>query len=123
MRAGIAAMALLDEPAFARLDAMGEKIRAGVNAIFAELAVPGGAVGLGSLVKVHFSGRPARDYRSAHMNEAETRRVAAFSRALLNEGIIISGDGLMALSTPMMDDDLDQILSGIASALQASAVA
>jgi glutamate-1-semialdehyde 2,1-aminomutase len=121
MRAGIAAMELLDRAAFARLDAMGERMRDGINAIFRDQRVAGGAVGLGSLLRIHFSARPVRDYRSAYMTETESRRFAAFRRALLNAGVIICGNGLMALSTPMTDDDIDAVLTGISAALRVSA--
>ena len=46
MRAGIAAMELLDDAAFARLDAMGEAVRSGIDAAFKRHGVPGGTVGL-----------------------------------------------------------------------------
>ena len=81
MRAGIAAMELLDDAAFARLDAMGEAVRAGIDARFSRHGVPGGTVGLGSLLKIHFADRPVRDYRSAYLTEEEARRQAVFNRA------------------------------------------
>ncbi len=78
MRAGIAAMELLDDAAFARLDAMGEAVRAGIDTAFKRHGVPGGTVGLGSLLKIHFADRPVRDYRSAYLTEEE-RGVRRFS--------------------------------------------
>lgn len=51
MRAGLAAMELLDRNAFARLDAIGEEVRKGINDAFRRHGVPGSAVGLGSLLK------------------------------------------------------------------------
>ncbi len=106
MRAGLAAMELLDGPAFARLDAIGETVRVGINDAFRTGGVPGGAVGLGSLLKIHFTDRPVRDYRSAYPSEAEAARRAAFFSTLLNVGVLMAGYGLMALSTPMTDDDV-----------------
>src|SRR3984957_12616887 len=64
MRAGLVAMELLDEAAFARLDAIGAAVRSGIDQAFRQAGVPGGTVGLGSLLKVHFTDRPIRDYRS-----------------------------------------------------------
>ncbi len=51
MRAGLAAMELLDAAAFARLDAIGERMRASIDAAFRHHGVPGHAVGLGSLLR------------------------------------------------------------------------
>ena len=57
MRAGLtASMELLDEAAFARLDAIGKAVRSGIDEAFRKHGVPGSTVGLGSLLKVHFAG-------------------------------------------------------------------
>ena len=117
MRAGLAAMELLDEAAFARLDATGEAVRNGINDAFRNSGVPGGTVGLGSLLKIHFADRPIRDYRSAYMTATEARRQAVFNTGLLNRGILAAGYGLMALSTPMTDADVDAIVAAAAGAL------
>ena len=117
MRAGIAAMELLDQAAFARLDAMGEAVRGGINDAFRKHGVPGGTVGMGSLLKIHFADRPVRDYRSAYLTEEETRRQTIFNRGLLNRGVLAAGYGLMALSTPMSDADIDAIVGAASDAL------
>ena len=118
MRAGIAAMQLLDDAAFARLDAMGEAVRSGIDAAFRRHGVPGGTVGLGSLLKIHFTDRPVRDYRSAYPTEEEGRRQVVFSRGLLNRGVLAAGYGLMALSTPMTDADITAIIDAASGALE-----
>jgi glutamate-1-semialdehyde 2,1-aminomutase len=118
MRAGIAAMQLLDAAAFARLDAMGEAVRSGINAAFKRNGVPGGTVGLGSLLKIHFADRAVRDYRSAYLGEEEARRQAVFNLAFLNRGVLAAGNGLMALSTPMTDTDIHAIIEAASGALE-----
>ena len=123
MAGGIAAMRLLDEPAFARLDAIGERVREGINETFRRRGVAGIAVGMGSLLKVHFTDRPVRDYRSAQPTERGAGQAAAFFRALLNEGVLMAGYGLMALSTPMTDDDVSRILGAVEAATDAVATA
>jgi glutamate-1-semialdehyde 2,1-aminomutase len=117
MRAGLAAMELLDEAAFVRLDAIGAAVRSGIDQAFRHAGVPGGTVGLGSLLKVHFTDRPIRDYRSAYPAEQEVRRQAIFNRGLLNRGVLAAGYGLMALSTPMTDADIDIIVAAASEAL------
>jgi glutamate-1-semialdehyde 2,1-aminomutase len=79
--------------------------------------VPGRTVGLGSLLKVHFADRPVRDYRSAYPTEQEAQRSALFHRGLLNRGVLAAGYGLMALSTPMTDRDIDTIINAASEAL------
>lgn len=117
MRAGLASMELLDEAAFARLDSIGEAVRSGIDAAFRRTGVPGRTVGLGSLLKIHFADRPIRDYRSAHMTEQEAQRQAVFNRGLLNRGVLAAGYGLMALSMPMSDADVDTIVAAASEAL------
>jgi glutamate-1-semialdehyde 2,1-aminomutase len=117
MRAGLAAMQLLDRPAFERLDAIGQAVRDGINDAFRKAGVAGGTVGLGSLLKIHFTDRPIRDYRSAYMSDEETKRQAVFNTGLLNRGVLAAGYGLMALSTPMTDADVDAIIVAAGGAL------
>jgi glutamate-1-semialdehyde 2,1-aminomutase len=123
MRAGLAAMQLLDHAAFARLDAMGEAVRGGINDAFRRHGVPGGTVGLGSLLKIHFADRPVRDYRSAWLTGQETQRQTIFARGLLNRGVLAAGYGLMALSTPMTDADITAIVDAASGALAEIAAA
>ena len=118
MRAGIAAMRLLDEAAFARLDAIGEAVRSGIDAALRRHNVPGRTVGLGSLLKIHFADRPVRDYRSGYLTAEETKRQSVFNHALLNRGVLAAGNGLMALSTPMTDADVDAIIEAVSGALE-----
>ena len=118
MRAGIAAMELLDHAAFARLDAIGQAVRDGIDAAFRKTGVPGRTVGLGSLLKVHFTDRSIRDYRSAYLNEIETKRKSKFNAGLLNRGILAADYGLMALSLPMTDADVEMIVAAAAASLQ-----
>lgn len=117
MRAGLAAMQLLDEAAFARLDDIGQAVRSGIDEAFRRTGVPGGTVGRGSLLKIHFADRPIRDYRSAYTTEREAQRQAVFSRGLLNRGVLAAGYGLMALSTPMTDADIGKIIAAASEAL------
>lgn len=117
MRAGIAAMELLDDTAFARLDSIGDAVRSGIDQAFRKSGVPGGTVGLGSLLKIHFVDRPVRDYRSAYLTEQETKRQIMFHRAMFNRGVLAAGYGLMALSTPMTDADVEAIIAAASGAL------
>jgi len=122
MRAGLAAMQLLDEAAFKHLDALGDAVRDGINAAFRRHGVPGRAVGLGSLLKIHFAEREIRDYRSAYTTEQEAKRQAVFNSGLLNRGILAAGYGLMALSTPMSAAEADAIVAAADQSLAEVAV-
>lgn len=118
MRAGLASMQLLDEAALMRLDEIGARIRGGIDAAFLRLGLAGRTSGMGSLLRVHFTDRAIRDYRSAYAVGQEAEQLALFSRALLNHGVIASSYGLMAFSTPMQDADVEEIITAVSAALE-----
>jgi glutamate-1-semialdehyde 2,1-aminomutase len=119
MQAGHAAMALLDPTAFARLDAMGEQLREAFRRAMHDARVVGQVTGMGSLLRVHLTDRAIIDYRSAYPTPAEAERIALLHRLLLDRGVLAASYGLMALSTPMTDDDLEEIVSAFAESLRA----
>jgi glutamate-1-semialdehyde 2,1-aminomutase len=113
MRCGLAAMELLDEPAFERLNAMGELLRCKIEGIFERRDVQGGVNGRGSLLKIYFGGRSIRDYRSSRPTTGAAKQMNAFVIGLLNAGVIIASTGLIALSTPTTEDDIEFVVSAI----------
>lgn len=117
MRAGLAAMEALTPAAFAHLDALGAALRQGVNEALARHALPGQCVGAGSLLKLHFTAGPISDYRSVFPGALERQRAEMFFRGLLNRGVLGSGYGLFALSTPMTEADAAEILRAIDDSL------
>lgn len=118
MRAGLVAMQLLDEAAFERLALMGDRVRADLQASLARHHVPGSVVGRGSLLKIHFTERKVSDYRSALPKAEEAKRLATFNLGLLNRGVLSASYGLMALSTPMTDADITEIIESMDGAVE-----
>jgi glutamate-1-semialdehyde 2,1-aminomutase len=92
MRAGLAALAALDADAIARIDALGERLRAGLRAQGHELT------GRGSLLKLHAHDRPRLWWR------------------LYREGVLIAADGLMCVSTAMDEQTIDDALAAFSRA-------
>lgn len=117
MVAGHAAMEILDQAAFARLDAMGRRVRNEIGQRFARHGLAGQVTGMGSLFKLHFTPDPIRDYRSGFPDAAARKRLDVMHKALLNNGILAAGYGLFALSTPMTDGDIELIIERIDRAL------
>ena len=117
MRAGLTAMKLLDAPLFARLDSIGNQVRQGLRTSLTRHGVTGSVVGKGSLLKVHFTDRTVSDYRSALPAATEASRLATFNRGLLNRRVLAASYGLMALSTPMTDADVAEVVEAIDGAV------
>ena len=121
MRAGLATMQLLDLAAFKRLDKLGDQVRGGIGEALKGWGVAGQVVGTGSLLKVHFTDRPLRDYRSAFPSKEEAEMLGTFHSNLLNRGILAARSGMMALSTPMTDGDIAEIIEAASDAIRAVA--
>jgi len=117
MVAGLAAVKQLDHAAYERLEQMGEAVRSEANLSFKRHGVPGLAVGMGSLLKIHFTGNQIADYRSVYPTEREAEMLRTFNLTLLNTGVLAASYGLMALSTPMTDSDVHQVSAAIDTAI------
>ncbi len=88
MRAGLAAMACFDEAEVRRLNALGDRLRE-------QLSQLGHVVtGRGSLLRLH-----------------PRRPMAEQWWALYEAGVLVAGNGLMALSTPMTETAVDELVS------------
>lgn len=92
MRAGLAALEALDARAIERIDALGERLRAGLRAQRHETS------GRGSLLKLHAPDRARLWWR------------------LYREGVLIAADGLMCVSTAMDEHVIDSALAAFSRA-------
>jgi glutamate-1-semialdehyde 2,1-aminomutase len=118
MAAGLAAMGLLSEDAYARLDETGAKLRASLAACFERAGVAGGVTGMGSLFRLHGTDREVTDYRSARTTSDEAARLQRIVRRLLEHGVLISTTGLGCLSTPMGSPELESLVETFAAVLE-----
>jgi len=92
MRAGLAALRALDAPAIARIDALGERLRAGLLDLGFQVT------GRGSLLKLHHPRLPQLWWR------------------LYRQGLLVAADGLCSISTVMDDTLIEDILERFARA-------
>jgi len=120
MVAGRAAMALMDETAFADLNALGERLRSQLREAFVLANEEGQVSGEGSLFKMHLHSRPLTGYREAWARPAEQARMAAIQRQLMNAGLFVSPTGLGCLSTAMSGAELDRLSEALVEALRAT---
>jgi glutamate-1-semialdehyde 2,1-aminomutase len=117
MAAGLVAMRLLTEDAYARLDETGAKLRASLAACFEREGVAGGVTGMGSLFRLHGTDREVIDYRSARVTREEAARLQRIVRRLMEHGVLISITGLGCLSTPMGSAELESLVETFAAVL------
>ena len=65
-----------------------------------------------------FNDAPFSDYRSMPLRRREADMVYALHRYLLNHGVTIIPHGLMLLSTPMTNDDIDQTIAAMSAGMK-----
>jgi glutamate-1-semialdehyde 2,1-aminomutase len=115
--AGIVALELLTAAECDRLNALGDRLREGIRALGGELGLPVTATGVGSLLTIHLIEEPPRSYRDAQRADQEAVRLLHL--ALLNEGVFVARRGMLCVSTPMGEEEVDQALAAIRRAVLA----
>jgi len=115
MAAGIARLNALTPEAYARLDALGDRLRGGVTRLLQSTRRRGQVTGVGSLFCLHWTSGALTDYRSSRPKDTEAP-VRVFM-GLLNEGILLTQRGLGACSLAMGDEDIDRFVNALARVL------
>jgi glutamate-1-semialdehyde 2,1-aminomutase len=117
MVAGLAAMNAMPPSAFERLNALGDRLRAGGNRIFEAAGERARMGGAGSLFRINQTTDAFTEYRSWIKNQGPASRLAALHANLLDEGVIIARGGTACLSTPMGEPEIDLFLAALERAV------
>jgi glutamate-1-semialdehyde 2,1-aminomutase len=117
MAAGLATMTAMTPAAYAHLDHLGDRLRAGVTGVIDRAGIPGQVSGVGSLFCLHWTRTRLTDYRSSRTPDAATPLTAFMG--LLNEGIMLSQRGLGACSVAMTDAEIDQFCGALGRVIDA----
>jgi len=108
MAGGVATMQELTTEAYAKLDALGDRLRAGVKKVLAKSKQPAQVTGLGSLFWIHWTKKRLSDYRSSRPVDAQ-RPLRTFL-GLVNDGVLLTQRGLGCCSLAMVDADVDRFV-------------
>jgi glutamate-1-semialdehyde 2,1-aminomutase len=115
MAGGVATMELLTGDAYARLDVLGERLRAGVRSLLRRRKHPGQISGVGSLFWLHWTAKRLSDCRSAEPDDRD--KPGRVFMGLLNEGVIVSQRGLGACSLAMTEAEVDRFVEALGRVL------
>jgi glutamate-1-semialdehyde 2,1-aminomutase len=115
MAAGVATLNVLTPESYARLDALGERLRGGISRLFANTRRKGQVTGIGSLLWLHWTTETLTDYRSTRPKDPEAALRVFIG--LINEGILLTQRGLGACSLAMSDEDVDRFVNALARVL------
>lgn len=110
MAAGQAAMAALDQAAFAHLENLGNTIRGGLVAAIERHDAPFSVTGAASLLRIHPRRRAPRHFREAFLAPAGKAAMTALSRFFGHHGILLPRETCGSLSTPMTAGDARSVV-------------
>lgn len=117
--AGLATLALLDDAAYARLDELGARLADGLREAAARAGLAAQVTQVGSILNVHFTDEPVRDFDAAQRSDAAA--AAAFHVGLLNRGYFVAPRGMMTLAIVTSDEELAGLVDAAADVFAALA--
>jgi glutamate-1-semialdehyde 2,1-aminomutase len=109
MAAGVAALTeVLTADVLTATNHRGDRLRDGLDAVFADCDVPMCVTGTGSLMNVHGTGGPVRSVDDLHASDDRWKELLFFDA--LEAGFYIARRGFIALSIEVTDADVDAFL-------------
>ncbi len=119
MTAGEIAMRRLDARAIARINALGERLAEGVNAIFAKLGIRAQCLGYGSMRQIHWTDAELRNLGDARRAGEDIGELYALLQVeLMNRGVYSSNRGMLSVPTPAQESEIDLALAALEGALK-----
>ena len=114
MAAGVAVLTeMLTADVLAATHARGERLRSGLNDVFAASGMAMCVTGVGSLMNIHGCSGTVRS--AGDLAHADDRIREAFFFAMLNAGIYTARRGFIALSIEITDQDVERVLQAAAA--------
>ena len=118
MVAGLATLEQLTDDAFAHLNAMGDRLRRGLAAMFRQQQVTAQIVGVGSLFGIYFTEEPVTNYRVAARSDPSM--VSPTFLSLLEQGFFLSKTLCMnGLSLQIGPEHIDSLIEAFRKAVRA----
>lgn len=112
---GLAVLRELTPEVYTRLARLGDSLRAGLAQAFRAAGVAGCVTGVASLANIHLTPGPVRNFRDAARGPREL--FAQLHLAMLNRGVYMAPRGMMNLSVPMGEAEVDLAVSVFAESL------
>jgi glutamate-1-semialdehyde 2,1-aminomutase len=117
LAAGVAQLEQLTPEVHEHIEALGDRVRFGVNALAARLGVPLQATGLGQFFGLHWTSVPVVDIDTAFTGNPDI--IGQLALGLCNEGYLLFYFNLMGvLSLPMTEEDIDGFLVALEAAIK-----
>ena len=109
MVAGLVTLKHLTKAECDRLNALGERLKAGFQGVMDSMGLAGQVTGVGSILNVHFTKGKIRNYRDAARAD---RTLPGFVHlSMINKGIFSARRMMFSISTPMTPVEVDKAIS------------
>jgi glutamate-1-semialdehyde 2,1-aminomutase len=116
MAAGLVTLSLLTRDEIARINALGERLRVGLNDMLQSAGLSGEATGLGSLTQLHIVPSPTANAGGPAQSPKWATQLLHLG--LMNRGVLTASRGMFAMSTAMTTDDVDGVLQAANEVIQ-----
>jgi glutamate-1-semialdehyde 2,1-aminomutase len=110
MTAGRVAMELYDHRAVAHVNGRAARACQGIEEAIRRVGIPACVTGGGSFIRVHMKEHVPRHYRDAYMTPEEGARLRVLINHLFDEGFIVINTCSAAMSTVMVERDIDDLV-------------
>ena len=120
LTAGLVAMEMLDLDEVQRLNRLGQLARDGITDVIDRLGIDASVTGAGSMFRIHMQPAPPRHYRETFPNPEQATQLKQFFDALLDAGILLIYSCTGAVSTPMRETEIGQLVAAVDTAFQHS---
>jgi len=115
LAAGIAAIELLTPEVHARVQAMGQRARDGIDALGRRYGIPLHSSGIGHLFGMHWAPERVVDYRTRM--QTDRQKIVNLHLALMNQGYYQMSLGYFLISTQIGESEIDGFLGALDKAL------
>jgi glutamate-1-semialdehyde 2,1-aminomutase len=115
MVAGIASLEALDRDAIERINRLGELLQRRIYETLDETGIKAQVTGTGSLLQLHFTDQPVKEYRA--VATAARPILGPLQLSLLNKGLYMNPRGALNTTTPMTEREVSFAVEALHEAL------
>ncbi|WP_420618504.1 aspartate aminotransferase family protein [Candidatus Poriferisocius sp.] len=117
MTAGLTAMELYDQAQIDHVNRLAELAVGAINDTIRTLGAPASVTGAGSMFRIHMRADPPANHRETYTDPTAAERLRQFHNKMLDCGILLIYSGAGAISTPMGEAEIDQLVAAVDKSL------
>lgn len=119
MTAGLTAMDLYDHTHIEHVNYLAKLAVDAISEIIINRGVPASVTGAGSMFRIHMRPEAPTNYRESRPTPAAAERLKHFHDSMLDCGILLIYSGAGAISTPMSEAEIEQLVAAVDKSLVA----